>query len=152
MKFDGEMLLPLPVATVWAQLSDVGFLVESIPGAEEIRDVRADGAVCKLRPGFSFVRGTLELTVARLETEPEKSVGYRLVSKGIGSSSEVVTHLHLIPQETGTQVQWTAEVANLTGLLKAVPKGLVQGAAQSVIKDVWDSVAKRLREQAEKEE
>ncbi len=35
-------------------------------------------------------------------------------------------------------------MTQLGGLLKMVPSGLIRGAAQKVIEDVWDGIAKKL--------
>jgi len=48
--------------------------------------------------------------------------------------------------ETGTRVRWVAEVTHLGGLLKLVPQGLVRGAAEKVINDVWAVIEKRITE------
>ena len=52
--------------------------------------------------------------------------------------------LALTPQDSGTRVHWTADVKDLGGLLKAVPRGLVQAAAQKVIADAWEAAARQL--------
>src|SRR5207247_1994941 len=97
-------------------------------------------AVCTIRPGFAFVRGTLELTIRVAEAVPERSVKLLLLSKGIGSSSAVEALLALEPRETGTHVRWQAQVKEMGGLLKMVPQGLVRGAAQKVVADAWTAV------------
>ena len=43
--------------------------------------------------------------------------------------------LRLSPQGSGTHLEWEADIKELGGLLKAVPKGLVLAAAQKVIAD-----------------
>jgi hypothetical protein len=40
---------------------------------------------------------------------------------------------------------WRAEVKSLGGLLKMVPSGLIRGAAQKVIEDVWNGVADQVK-------
>ena len=127
-----------------AKLTDARFLVQCIPGVEAVAVAEADRAVCTLRPGFSFVRGTLELTLRVVEAVPATSTRLSLQSKGIGTTSEVEVRLTCTAQEGGTRVHWTADITQLGGLLKAVPQGLIRGAAQKVIDDVWINVAARL--------
>ena len=67
-----------------------------------------------------------------------------LSSKGIGTSSEVETTLTIVETEIGSRVRWAADVKRLGGLLKAVPSGLISGAAQKTIEDVWAGIGKRL--------
>ena len=145
MNFEGEKDLTLPPAAVFAKLNDARFLVDCIPGRESV--VRADQheAVCIQRPGFAFVRGTLELTIKIVEATPETSIRYVQLGKGIGSSSNVETVVTLTPNETGTHLHWKAEVKEMGGLLKMIPAGLIRGAAQKTIADVWQEVEKRLQ-------
>jgi uncharacterized protein len=144
MQFTGEKELPLPPKAVFAKLSDARFLVECIPGRESIKQADQQTATCIQRPGFAFMRGTLEVTIHILETTPESAIKYALRSKGIGSTSDVETIMTLTPKGAGTHVSWKAEVKNLGGLLKAVPGGLIQGAAQKIIADVWQELENRI--------
>ncbi len=147
LRFEGERAFPhhTPEA-VWAKLSDARFLVQCIPDVREVREESAEKAVCILRPGFAFVRGTLEVTLRVAEAVSPSSIRLALSSKGIGTSSEVEATISVSPQETGTRVQWVAEVKSLGGLLKAVPQGLIRGAAQKVVNDAWTSVENRLNQ------
>jgi carbon monoxide dehydrogenase subunit G len=128
---------------MFAHLIDPAFLVGCVPDVDQVKQTDADGAVFVIRPGFAFVRGTLETTMRIVEkTSPSAKV--RLQSKGIGSSSTVEATFTLAAQETGTRVNWVAEVTELGGLLKMIPSGLVRGAAQKVIGDVFDRIAGRM--------
>ena len=144
MHFEGDTELPLPPARAWEKLSDARFLVQSVPNVESIAQSEADKAVCTIRPGFAFVRGTLELTVQVVESIRDSSVRLLVHTKGVGSTSDVEATLTLTPQGNGAHVHWTAEITNLGGLLKAVPQGLVKAAAQRVIGDVWTAVKGRI--------
>jgi carbon monoxide dehydrogenase subunit G len=80
------------------------------------------------------------MTMRITEAVPEKSIRVTVLSKGIGSSSTVEASLSCTPIEAGTQVHWAADVKEMGGLLKAVPQGLIQAAAQKVIADVWTAI------------
>jgi carbon monoxide dehydrogenase subunit G len=144
LHFEGSRAFSQPVAEVWSKLSDARFLVQCIPGVEAVTVAEPDQAACRLRPGFAFVRGTLDLTLRIVDVVAEKSARLELHSQGIGSTSDVEATLNLEPQGDGTQLQWTADIKQLGGLLKAVPSGLVQAAAQKVIGDAWAAVAARM--------
>src|ERR1051325_7722575 len=115
LQFQGDKDFPQAPAHVWSRLSDARCLVRSIPGCENITVSEPDQAVCQQRPGFSFVRGTLELTIQVVERMPNESVKLLLSSKGIGSSSAVEAVLRLMPTETGTHLNYQAEVKSLGG-------------------------------------
>jgi carbon monoxide dehydrogenase subunit G len=138
--FEGDRDFTVSPADLGAKLSDARFLAQCVPGVESVAQAEADHAVCTIRPGLAFARGTLEVSVRVAEAVAEKSVRLLLHSKGIGSSSDVEVLLTLAPQEGGTRVHWVAEVKSLGGLLKAVPQGLIRAAAQKVITDACAAV------------
>jgi carbon monoxide dehydrogenase subunit G len=144
-RFEGEKDFAQGPDELWDRLSDARFLVQCIPDVESVSEAQADRAVLVLRPGFSFVRGTLEVTLRVAEAVRPSAVRLDLASRGIGTSADVEAALALAPRpEGGTRVHWTAEIKTLGGLLKMVPSGLVRGAAQKVLDDAWSAVEARL--------
>jgi carbon monoxide dehydrogenase subunit G len=146
LHFEGDKDFAPAPPELWSKLSDARFLVRCIPGAEKVVEAAPERAIGVVRPGFAFVRGTLEVTLRVLESKEPSAVRLGLTSKGIGSSSEVAATLALADHETGSRVHWTADVQSLGGLLKAMPQGLIRGAAEKVIADVWANVEARLKE------
>lgn len=145
LRFDGRKDFPgLAPAALFEKLSDAQFLVLCVPDVREVDRQDRESAAFTLRPGFAFIRGTLEVTLRVLEATAPGTIRLSLLSKGIGSSSEVETTLTLSALEAGTRVDWVAEVKSLGGLLKAVPHGLVRGAATKVIQDAWSAAEGRL--------
>jgi carbon monoxide dehydrogenase subunit G len=144
LHFEGDKTFSSAVDILWSKLSDAQFLIQCIPGVESVSQAEPQTGVCVLRPGFAFVRGTLEITLRVVDPVPEKSVGYQVRSKGIGSTSTVDAGLNFHPLESGTQVHWIADIQELGGLLKAVPRGLIQASAQKVIADVLTSIENHL--------
>lgn len=144
MTFEGDQQFAQSPAELISQLSDARFLVQCIPDSMVQGEPEARRAQCIVRPGFSFVRGTLDVSLQVADATPEQPVRVVALSKGIGSSSEVEATLALSPHEAGSLVHWKVEVKKLGGLLKAVPSGLIRGAAQKVIADVWQQVQQHL--------
>jgi carbon monoxide dehydrogenase subunit G len=142
--FNGEKDFPQAPADLWSKLSDARFLVQCIPDVQSVGQAEPTTAACVVRPGFSFVRGTLEVTLRVAEAVAGTSVRVLAQSKGIGSSSAVEAALAFAPQSEGTHIHWSVDVKELGGLLKAVPQGLIKAAAQKVIADVWAQVEARL--------
>lgn len=141
--FEGERSFELPVSQVASALSDAQFLVGSLPDVE-ILESGADKSVWKMRPGFSFIRTTLENILTVLERVADASNRIQIASSGIGASSTVEVKMTFEPKEGGTLVKWTGDITALTGLLKLVPKGLIQSSAGKVIEETWVAVSKRL--------
>jgi carbon monoxide dehydrogenase subunit G len=145
LHFDGDKDFAQSPAQVWDKLTDARFLLECIPGVESVTRAERHEAAWKLRPGFSFVRGTLDVSLRIMETVPGSEAKLEVHSKGIGSSSDVEATFALTPIESGgTRVHWTAEVKSLGGLLKAVPQGLLKASAQKVITDILAAAEQRL--------
>ena len=144
LRITGEESFQRSPEELWCSLSKPEFLCQCFPGVDRI--VRADDrtAAVIVRPGFSFVRGTLEVTFQFAETHPPSDATIGVLVKGIGSSAELETRMYLMPREGGTMVTWSADVRELGGLLKAVSQGLLQAAAQKVANDTWSAIRKRL--------
>jgi carbon monoxide dehydrogenase subunit G len=142
--FEGDRSFPVPVAEAAAKLSDAGYLANCLPDAE-VSEAAPERAAWKLKPRLSFITGSLHVEMTRTELEPGKSVAFRVFAKGIGATSTVLTHLTWAEgQGGGTAVHWTGDLTEVTGLLKIVPKGLIEGSARKVIEDVWAAVSARL--------
>ena len=142
--FEGDKSFSLPVAEAAVKLSDAGFLANCLPDAQ-ISEATSDKAVWKLKPKLSFITGSLNVEMTRTEHEAAKSVAFKVFAKAIGASSTVLTHLTFAEAAGGgTAVHWTGDLTEVTGLLKIVPKGLIEGSARKVIEDVWAAVIARL--------
>jgi uncharacterized protein len=142
--FEGERIFAVPPAQLWPKLRDAAFLAQCIPDGTPHEGATRDRAVCTVQPGFSFMRGSLDVTIEVIDGVEPTTINYSQQSKGIGSSSEVETALTLSPCGQGTKLQWRSEVKSLGGLLKMMPAGLIRGAAQKVIEDGWKGVAEKL--------
>jgi uncharacterized protein len=144
LHFEGDNDFPQAPALVWSQLTDATFLVSCIPRVESVPLAEPTVAKCVLRPGFSFIRGTLEVTLRVTEAVEPTSVRAQAHGKGIGSGNDVEAIMTLTPHDGGTRVHWTADITNLTGLIKAIPQGLIKASAQKVIAEVWETVREKL--------
>jgi carbon monoxide dehydrogenase subunit G len=145
LRFEGDKDFLQAPAELWSKLTDARFLVECVPGVESVSQSEPSKVTCTLRPGFAFVRGTLDLSLEVVDSVKDASARVLLTTKGIGSTSAVEATLSMIPQGSATRVHWTAEIKELGGLLKAVPQGLVKAAAQKVIADALATVEAKLK-------
>ena len=141
--FEGDKSFPLSRADVAAKLSDTGFLANCLPDAE-VSLAAPEKAVWKLKPKLSFVTGSLNVEMTRTAHEPGQSVAFKVFAKAIGATSTVLTQLAFFQEGDGTRVHWTGDLTEVTGLLKIVPKGLIEGSARKVIEDVWAAVNAKL--------
>jgi uncharacterized protein len=145
LHLQGDQDFPQPPPQIWSKLSDARFLAECIPGIETVAVAEPDRLQCVLRPGFTFVRGTLDLTLEVADRVVNVSARMLLHGKGIGTTSEVEVPWTLESQGPGTRLHWVVNVKSLGGLLKAVPQGLIKAGAQKVVSDALEAVANRVR-------
>lgn len=141
--FEGDRSIPLPLDTVANKLGDVSFLVSCLENIDHVVESSPERAVVKLKTGFSFLSATLEVTITVEERTPT-GAKFRAFSKGVGATSVTMAALTYTPAEQQTQVHYTADVTERTGLLKIVSAGLIQSAAKKVIDDTWSSVERKM--------
>ncbi len=144
--FHGEELLAAPPARVLATLSDLEALGACIPGL--VSSERVDGRTLRavVRPGFSFLRAHLRLTVTLAKPTAPASVAIRLAAQGIGVSLNVDSCLRVEARDEGraSAVRWEARVGELSGLIAAVGPTLIRAAADQVIREGWVALRRRL--------
>lgn len=147
IRFAGEEAFPLPPVALFDRLADAGFLAGCLPDAH-VTAATPDKAAWKLRPKLGFLSGELDTELTVTDRTPPAAATYAVHGKAIGATSTTDAELRFEPTADGTLVTWSAEITALTGLLKMVPKGLIQAAAQKVIADVWQAVRAKVTGQA----
>lgn len=121
---------------IWARLTDAEFLARCLPGLERVESDESAFLVCRVRPGLSFLKGAIKVTLDAYGRQPPDSLRIRVRSQGIGSSATVETSVEL-SADGGTRISWSAEIVELGGLLKPVSRSLIQAAAGKIIADGW---------------
>ena len=144
LRISGEEHFSQSVTEVWACLADDEFLAKCLPQLEKAERDGSGLLVCRVRPGLSFVKGTLKVSLDIRDQQPPDSMRICVNSKGIGASAVVETLVKLAAHDTGTQLSWNAEVTELGGLLKPVGRSLISAAAHKVISEGWATFRDRL--------
>lgn len=135
----------MSIASAYSKLSDAAWLVGCLPDAH-LGESSPDRTSWKLKPKLSFLTGSLDAVLEVTSRETDQMASFRIVTKAIGATSTVIAVLQFSPDGNGgTSVRWSGELIEVTGLLKMVPKGLLQGTAEKVIEDVWIAVEAKLR-------
>ena len=143
--FEGERSFSRPLDEAAGKLGDASFLLSCVSDVEEVVSVTSDSAVWKLRPAFSFMSGSLTIAMTIIERIPGSSAKVKLFSKAMGGSATVIADLRFQSLEGGTLVRWSADLTEITGLLKMVPKGLIQSTAGKVIEETWSGIDAKLK-------
>ena len=128
-----------------ATLADLEQVAGALPGLTRIE--RHDGAtlVCRVRPGLTFLSGSLRTTIACRKEAEQALLRYRIDSRGIGAGTVVNAHIRCLPAGDGrSRVEWHARVEELSGLLKPVGASLIEAAMGKVAADIWEGLHTRL--------
>jgi carbon monoxide dehydrogenase subunit G len=141
--FEGVESFPTPPADLYAKLADAGWLAKSLPDTE-VLEATADRATWKVKPKFAFMAGTLDTVAEVTARTPVEQVRYRVTSTSVGAKSVAEASLTVKPAGDGSEVHWSGDLTELAGLLKMVPRGLLQAAAQKVIADVWVALKQKV--------
>jgi carbon monoxide dehydrogenase subunit G len=147
LRFGGEETFDLPPERLFAQLTDLDRVAKAIPDLVTSQLVDPKNLECVIRPGFSFLRGTLRLHVTIAELQRPDSVLFRFVTRGIGAEISVESQLYLSAESTGTRLTWSAKVVELKGLVATLSRTLITAAAEKQIQTTWQ----RIREQVKRE-
>lgn len=139
-EFGGDELFAMEPARLFALLTDLDSVAELIP--DRVSSARTpDGALeCVVRPGFSFLRGTLKLRITVDDLQPPTSATMHVRGSGIGVDVKIESRLLLAAEETGVRMTWIAKVVSLKGLIATVSPGLIRAAAEQVIRQGWERV------------
>jgi len=144
LAFGGEERFDAPPEKVFGLLTDLDAMAGTIPDLVSSERVDARTLKCVVRPGFSFLRGTMKLTIGLGETTPPSDATMNVTAQGIGVGMDIVSQLKVAPDGAGSLLTWTANVENLKGLISAVSPSLIKAAADQVIRHAWGEVRKAL--------
>ena len=146
-EFGGEERFAASPDRVFALLTDLDAMAGTIPdlvSAEKSADGRT--LKCVVRPGFSFLRGTMRLAISLGDCRQPKQATMKVDAQGIGLAMGVVSELNILSDGNGSRLEWTARIQELKGLISAVSPGLIRAAADQVIRHAWSQVRKKLDE------
>ena len=145
-EFGGEERFAAPPEKVYGLLTDLDAMAATIPDLVSSEKVDGRTLRCVVRPGFSFLRGTMKLTISLGDCQPTEHATMSVAAQGIGVSMDVVSQLDIEPVGDGSLLKWSARIEQLKGLISAVSPALIKAAADQVIRHAWTEVRKQLGE------
>jgi carbon monoxide dehydrogenase subunit G len=144
MEFSGIEQFDAPIETVFDQITNLEFTAKNLPGLERVEKLEPKRLECRVKPAFSFLTGSMQMAFDILETTRPSSAKMRVTGKGIGASVVIETAIKLSPEGSQTRLDWSSQVVELGGLIKAVSRGLIEGAAKKIVSDSWTAFRKQL--------
>ena len=145
-EFGGEERFAADAARLFDALTHLDSLAAGIPDLISSEKVDERTLKCVVKPGFSFLRGTLKLTIAIAELKPPGEAVMKIAGQGIGAAIAIDSRLEIEPAGAGSLLKWHAQIATASGLLAAVPSGLVKAAAEETMRRAWRQVRVQLGE------
>jgi carbon monoxide dehydrogenase subunit G len=145
-EFGGSEQFRASPEKLFALLTDLDALSATIPDLVSAERVDERTLKCVVRPGFSFLRGTMKLAIALVDSTPPESAAMNVDAQGIGVAMKIASGLKISPDGDGSRLDWTAAIVERKGLISAVSPGLIKAAADQVIRHAWGAVRKQLGE------
>lgn len=142
----GEEHFAVSQERVYALVTDLDAMAAAMPDLVSAERVDERTLKCVVRPGFSFLRGTMRLAITLLECEKPARAAMNVDAQGIGLSMRVASQLQIASEGNGSRLEWTAQIDELKGLISAVSPGLIKAAAEQVIRHAWGQVRRQLGE------
>jgi carbon monoxide dehydrogenase subunit G len=142
----GKERFNAPPAKLYAELTNLDALAANIPDLQSSQKVDDRTLQCVVKPGFSFIRGTMKTRIHLAETTPDQRVVMKVSASGIGMGMEIESRLNILPEDGGaaSTLDWEAAVVGRSGLLSLVGPSLIQGAAEKTIRDGWEKLRARV--------
>jgi uncharacterized protein len=144
MNFSGTEHFDAPVETVFDQVTNLEFTAKTLPGLERVDKLTANHLECRVKPPFKFLTGSMQMVFDVLQSDRPSSARMQVKGKGIGASLTIETSIRLVPEMEGTRLEWTSQVIELGGLIKAVSRSLIEGAARKIVSESWTTFRKHL--------
>lgn len=151
LEFGGEEFFRSSPDKLFAVMTDVRLIAQCIPDLASSQVVDDQTLECVVRPGFSFLRGTLKVKIHLEDLDPPRHAMSRVESTGIGQTIRLTSRMDILPHDRrpetgGSKLVWNAEVTELKGLVATISPALIRGAADQVIRQSWARIRSQLGE------
>ncbi|HEX4149407.1 MAG TPA: SRPBCC domain-containing protein [Pirellulales bacterium] len=147
LEFGGTETFAAPPERVFNTLTDLDGLAALIPDLVSSERSGPDALNCVVRPGFSFLRGTLKLKIEVAELVPPQRATMRVAAQGIGVAIRIESNLGIEPVPEGSRLIWAARIVEMKGLVATLSPALVRAAADQVIRHAWQQVGEKVSRQ-----
>jgi carbon monoxide dehydrogenase subunit G len=144
LQLAGTESFDAPSEAVFDLLTDLDQLALNIPDLESSQRLDDRTLACVVRPGFSFMRGKVNLTIRLLEIRRPETATLSTEMKGIGQSMQAESSIALRPMPAGSQLDWEVRVNELKGLIATVSPSLVKAAAERIIVQSYEKIRQKL--------
>ena len=144
MRFQGDVTIEAPRERAWAFLTDPGEATQCAPGVQSLKIVDDRRFLVGVRAGVGPIRGTIRCAVMWLERHAPERARVQARCKIPASTVDAMTVLALSDLGDGRSLlHWESDV-QLSGLLGSLSGPLIQGAADTVLQEVFACINAKL--------
>ena len=144
MRFQGDVTIEAPRERAWAFLTDPGEATQCAPGVQSLKIVDDRRFLVGVRAGVGPIRGTFTCAVMWLERHAPERARVQARCKIPASTVDAMTVLALSDLGDGRSLlHWESDV-QLSGLLGSLSGPLIQGAADTVLQEVFACINAKL--------
>ncbi len=145
-EFGGQEHFHAEPARLFDALTDLDMLAANVPDLVSTEKPDPRTLKCVIKPGFSFLRGTLKITISLTRLERPTAAAMIIAAQGIGAAMTIVSEMTISPEASGSLLDWRAKIERVSGLMATIPSALVKAAADQTIRQGWQRVRERLGE------
>lgn len=143
LEFGGSESFSVPPEQLYNLLTDIDAVRSRIPDLVSSQRTGPQSMDCVVRPGFSFLRGTLKLHIELTDLKPPKFARMLVAAQGIGMGMRIDSQLAIDPAAAGSLLTWSARITELKGLIAALSPALLRAAAETVVRQTWERVREK---------
>jgi len=125
-----EYVIDSDIESVWNFLNDIKQVTGCIPNLENLQIDTPTKFRGKIKPPFSFIKGKFKIESEVKGSKEKESLTIIVKGSSIGASFEITMYIS-ISSVSGTKIQIGVKIET-TGLLKTLPKSLIQKVAEDI--------------------
>lgn len=144
MQLEGKQVIKAPQAKVWEFIADPQKIAQCLPDLQKLTVKDSKTFTVMVKAGIAFVRGDFKFDFTLLDQTPPSHSRFEALGKGAGVSIKMTASIDLKPTgENSTELSWILDV-ELGGLLGEISPSLIQGSANKLTQQFFQSVKESL--------
>ncbi len=143
MHYEGTINATVPKEKFYEFITDPSRIITIMPGVEQTRVSDRDHFFVKAKIGAGPLKGAIGMNFTL--TEKRKGASAKLIGHGEGMQGfvDLTLVLNLEDAPRGSRASWSAD-ARVGGLLASVAGRLIEGVADSYIKQITENLRKKV--------
>jgi hypothetical protein len=148
LHFESKAVVKARVDELWNFISTPDSIAQCLPGLEEYKVLEGKRIEAKTKIAIGFIKATFKVKSRVAEEDPRNHHARLLVDGfGVTSAFKAAILINCNPHPEGTELSWHAD-ATISGPLGGVAKGLLERAAQKIVKQTLECVTQKVSQTA----